>query len=52
LEKAGGSVEAAIAYLGVKQGKLEVKGNNMVLLVGADRKALEPLLKALGLLGQ
>jgi len=52
LEKAGGSVEAAIAYLGVKQGKLEVKGNNMVLLVGADRKALEPLLKALGLSGQ
>lgn len=49
LEKAGVSVEAAIAYLAVKQGKLEVKGNDMVLQVGADRKALEPLLKALGL---
>jgi hypothetical protein len=52
LEKAGVSVEAAIIYLAVKQGKLEVKGNDMVLQVGADRKALEPLLKALGLSGQ
>jgi hypothetical protein len=52
LEKAGVSVEAAIAYLAVKQGKLEVKGNDMSLRVGADRKALEPLLKALGLSGQ
>jgi len=51
-EKAGVSVEAAIAYLGVKQGKLEVKGNNMVLQVGADRKALGPLLKWLGFSGQ
>jgi hypothetical protein len=38
--------------LAVKQGILEVKGNDMVLQVGADRKALEPLLKALGLSGQ
>ena len=52
LEKAGVSVEAAIIYLAVKQGKLEVKGNDMVLQVGANRKALEPLLKALRLSGQ
>ena len=51
-EKAALSLEAGIAYLAVKQGKLEVKGNDMVLQVGADRKALEPLLKALGLSGQ
>jgi len=51
-EKAGLTLEAGIAYLAVKQGKLEVKGNDMVLQVGADRKALEPLLKALGLSGQ
>ncbi|MFM8931214.1 MAG: hypothetical protein ACKOS8_04960 [Gemmataceae bacterium] len=51
-EKAGLTLEAGIAYLAVKQGRLEVKGNNMVLQVGADRKALEPLLKALGLSGQ
>ena len=51
-EKAALSLEAGIAYLAVKQGKLEVKGNYMVLQVGADRKALEPLLKALGLSGQ
>jgi hypothetical protein len=51
-EKAALSLEAGIAYLAVKQGILEVKGNDMVLQVGADRKALEPLLKALGLSGQ
>ena len=51
-EKAGLTLEAGIAYLAVKQGKLEVKGNDMVLQVGADRKALDPLLKALGLSGQ
>jgi len=51
-EKAGLTLEAGIAYLAVKQGKLEVIGNDMVLKVGADRKALDPLLKALGLSGQ
>ena len=52
IEKVGGFVEAGIAYLAIKQGKLEVQGNDMVLLVGANRKSLEPLFQALGLSGK
>ncbi len=51
-DKAGLTVEAGIAYLAIKQGKLEAKGNDMVLKVEANRKSLDPLLKALGLSGQ
>ena len=47
IEKLGGSVEAGILYLAIKQGKLDVEGNDMVLKVSANSKSLEPFLQAL-----
>ena len=52
IEKLGGSVEAGILYLAIKQGKLDLEGNEMVLKVSANRKSLEPFLKALELSGK
>jgi hypothetical protein len=47
--RAGMTFEVGIAYLAIKHGKLEVQGNNVVIQMGANRKSLEPLLKAFGL---